>query len=186
MNSGSLEILPLMCSGVMDSCPPEAQGPIWRMTTKAPSSPSACSRTFSHKIKFGGVFYSRFCIEYYTKIFYYLSLYLETCNDSKCSKSLQKWPTFIVVLNGWNMSDIDIWMTQIAVIFLLMLNLYIFSSYTKAQTFADCVGHELPYGWEECVDGQIGIYYVDHINSECDLNSLLLGAVAVLHYCAAY
>ncbi|XP_042877109.1 protein kibra-like isoform X1 [Penaeus japonicus] len=37
-------------------------------------------------------------------------------------------------------------------------------SYTKAQTFADCVGHELPYGWEECYDGQIGIYYIDHIN----------------------
>ncbi|KAK8377259.1 hypothetical protein O3P69_013723 [Scylla paramamosain] len=39
-------------------------------------------------------------------------------------------------------------------------------SYTKAQTFADCVGHELPYGWEECIDGQIGIYYVDHINKQ--------------------
>nr|XP_045618719.1 protein kibra-like isoform X2 [Procambarus clarkii] len=39
-------------------------------------------------------------------------------------------------------------------------------SYTKAQTFADCVGHELPYGWEECFDGQIGVYYVDHINKQ--------------------
>lgn len=47
-------------------------------------------------------------------------------------------------------------------------HLFFFSSfsYTKAQTFADCVGHELPYGWEECYDGQIGIYYIDHINSE--------------------
>lgn len=39
-------------------------------------------------------------------------------------------------------------------------------SYTKAQTFADCIGHELPYGWEECFDGQIGVYYVDHINKQ--------------------
>ena len=39
-------------------------------------------------------------------------------------------------------------------------------SYTKAQTFADCVGHELPYGWEECYHPQIGIYYINHINSE--------------------
>ncbi|RXG51749.1 Protein KIBRA [Armadillidium vulgare] len=39
-------------------------------------------------------------------------------------------------------------------------------SYTKAQTFADCVGHELPYGWEECVDPQIGVYYINHINKE--------------------
>lgn len=50
----------------------------------------------------------------------------------------------------------------------------LFSSYTKAQTFADCVGHELPYGWEECVDRQIGIYYVDHINSKFDLRSIIL------------
>lgn len=46
--------------------------------------------------------------------------------------------------------------------------MYFSYSYTKAQTFADCVGHELPYGWEECIDGQIGTYYVDHINSESD------------------
>ncbi|KAK7072729.1 Wwc1p [Halocaridina rubra] len=39
-------------------------------------------------------------------------------------------------------------------------------TYTKAQTFADCVGHELPYGWEECYDPQIGIYYIDHINKQ--------------------
>ncbi|CAL4125792.1 unnamed protein product, partial [Meganyctiphanes norvegica] len=38
--------------------------------------------------------------------------------------------------------------------------------YTKAQTFADCVGHELPYGWEECYDGQVGVYYIDHINKQ--------------------
>ena len=36
--------------------------------------------------------------------------------------------------------------------------------YTKPQTFSDCVGDELPYGWEEIYDPQIGVYYVDHIN----------------------
>lgn len=55
-------------------------------------------------------------------------------------------------------------------------------SYTKAQTFADCIGHELPYGWEECFDGQIGVYYVDHINSEYILQFyLLLEFILFLH-----
>uniref|UniRef100_A0A674JA15 WW domain-containing protein n=1 Tax=Terrapene triunguis TaxID=2587831 RepID=A0A674JA15_9SAUR len=31
-------------------------------------------------------------------------------------------------------------------------------------TFADCVGDELPLGWETVYDQQIGIYYMDHIN----------------------
>jgi len=35
---------------------------------------------------------------------------------------------------------------------------------TKPQTFADCIGDELPYGWEECIDSDIGVYYIDHIN----------------------
>ncbi|XP_048775157.1 protein WWC2-like isoform X3 [Ostrea edulis] len=34
--------------------------------------------------------------------------------------------------------------------------------YTKPQSFADCVGDELPYGWEECVDQQIGVYFINH------------------------
>ena len=38
--------------------------------------------------------------------------------------------------------------------------------YTKPQTFADCIGDELPIGWEEEYDPNIGIYYVDHINRE--------------------
>ncbi|XP_057171415.1 protein WWC3-like isoform X3 [Ursus arctos] len=34
---------------------------------------------------------------------------------------------------------------------------------TKPLTFADCVGDELPLGWETVYDKQIGIYYMDHI-----------------------
>lgn len=40
---------------------------------------------------------------------------------------------------------------------------------TKPLTFADCVGDELPLGWEEVYDQQVGVYYIDHINSECIL-----------------
>lgn len=35
---------------------------------------------------------------------------------------------------------------------------------TKPKTFADCVGNELPLGWEESYDPLIGPYYIDHIN----------------------
>ncbi|KAK9398968.1 protein WWC2 [Crotalus adamanteus] len=35
---------------------------------------------------------------------------------------------------------------------------------TKPLSFADCVGDELPWGWEAAYDHQIGVYYIDHIN----------------------
>ncbi|MBN3274096.1 WWC3 protein, partial [Polyodon spathula] len=35
---------------------------------------------------------------------------------------------------------------------------------TKPLTFADCVGDELPLGWEVVYDQQIGVFYIDHIN----------------------
>lgn len=35
---------------------------------------------------------------------------------------------------------------------------------TKPQTFADCIGNELPLGWEESYDSQIGVYYINHVN----------------------
>ncbi|KAH7953596.1 hypothetical protein HPB49_010517 [Dermacentor silvarum] len=38
------------------------------------------------------------------------------------------------------------------------------SRLTKPQSFADCLGNELPFGWEECYDEQVGVYYVDHSN----------------------
>lgn len=41
--------------------------------------------------------------------------------------------------------------------------------YTKPQTFADCIGNELPLGWEEGYDGQIGPYYINHINQSTQL-----------------
>lgn len=37
---------------------------------------------------------------------------------------------------------------------------------TKPLSFADCVGDELPWGWEAGFDPQIGVYYIDHINSK--------------------
>nr|SVE89711.1 EOG090X00VK [Daphnia sinensis] len=33
----------------------------------------------------------------------------------------------------------------------------------KPQTFADCVGNELPLGWEESYDSQVGPFYTNHI-----------------------
>uniref|UniRef100_A0A182QXA6 Protein kibra n=1 Tax=Anopheles farauti TaxID=69004 RepID=A0A182QXA6_9DIPT len=39
--------------------------------------------------------------------------------------------------------------------------LFIFR-HTKPETFADCVGNELPFGWEESYDPQIGTYYINH------------------------
>lgn len=44
--------------------------------------------------------------------------------------------------------------------------------YTKPQTFADCVGDELPLGWEESYDQIIGRYYINHFDRECLLFSL--------------
>lgn len=38
--------------------------------------------------------------------------------------------------------------------------------YTKPQTFADCVGDELPLGWEESYDQIIGQYYINHFDRE--------------------
>lgn len=37
------------------------------------------------------------------------------------------------------------------------------SRFTKPETFADCIGNELPLGWEEAYDGQI-TYYINHVN----------------------
>uniref|UniRef100_A0A4W3IAZ9 WWC family member 3 n=1 Tax=Callorhinchus milii TaxID=7868 RepID=A0A4W3IAZ9_CALMI len=40
----------------------------------------------------------------------------------------------------------------------------LFCRITKPLTFADCVGDELPLGWEIVYDPQVGVYYIDHIN----------------------
>lgn len=36
--------------------------------------------------------------------------------------------------------------------------------FTKPQTFADCIGNELPLGWEEAYDKHVGAYYINHVN----------------------
>lgn len=38
--------------------------------------------------------------------------------------------------------------------------------FTKPQTFADCIGNELPLGWEEAYDKHVGAYYINHVSRE--------------------
>ncbi|MEQ2216034.1 hypothetical protein XENOCAPTIV_009734 [Xenoophorus captivus] len=40
---------------------------------------------------------------------------------------------------------------------------------TKPLTFADCIGDELPVGWEEAYDPVVGAYYVDHNTKKTQL-----------------
>ena len=42
--------------------------------------------------------------------------------------------------------------------------MFCFSRLIKPQSFADCVGDELPLGWEEVYDPNVGVYYINHIN----------------------
>ncbi|MXQ84291.1 hypothetical protein E5288_WYG014303 [Bos mutus] len=51
------------------------------------------------------------------------------------------------------------WMERVTRAFVLVC-----SRLTKPLSFADCVGDELPWGWEAGFDPQIGVYYIDHIN----------------------
>ncbi|ERE69484.1 protein WWC2-like protein [Cricetulus griseus] len=44
----------------------------------------------------------------------------------------------------------------------LYLNLTSAVWYTKPLTFADCISDELPLGWEEAYDPQVGDYFIDH------------------------
>ncbi|KAI4494647.1 hypothetical protein M0804_000848 [Polistes exclamans] len=43
------------------------------------------------------------------------------------------------------------------------------SRFTKPQTFADCIGNELPLGWEEAYDKHVGAYYINHVNQTTQL-----------------
>lgn len=52
----------------------------------------------------------------------------------------------------------------VSVVFLI-LNILHFR-YTKPLTFADCISDELPLGWEEAYDPQVGVYYIDHNTSK--------------------
>ncbi|RWS06015.1 Protein kibra-like protein [Dinothrombium tinctorium] len=40
---------------------------------------------------------------------------------------------------------------------------------TKPLSFADCVGDELPYGWEMGYDPNVGVYYIDHLRGKNQL-----------------
>lgn len=48
-------------------------------------------------------------------------------------------------------------------------NIFSYFRYTKPQTFADCVGDELPLGWEESYDHVIGRYYINHVIRKCQI-----------------
>lgn len=51
---------------------------------------------------------------------------------------------------------------------------YLFSRWTKPLSFGDCVGDELPLGWEEAFDAQVGVYYIDHNTSKCSNYGIVL------------
>ena len=45
------------------------------------------------------------------------------------------------------------------------LHFWNFYSMTKPADFTECVGDELPVGWEQAYDyHRGGVYYVDHVN----------------------
>lgn len=46
--------------------------------------------------------------------------------------------------------------------------------FTKPQTFADCIGNELPLGWEEAYDKHVGAYYINHVNREYHIKNISL------------
>lgn len=52
-----------------------------------------------------------------------------------------------------------------------------FSRQTKPLTFADCIGDELPVGWEEAYDPAVGAYYVDHNTSEFNVQCVKLALI---------
>ncbi|EGI66079.1 Protein WWC1 [Acromyrmex echinatior] len=47
--------------------------------------------------------------------------------------------------------------------------LFVCYRFTKPQTFADCIGNELPLGWEEAYDKHVGAYYINHVNQTTQL-----------------
>lgn len=51
-------------------------------------------------------------------------------------------------------------------VLLFVLNIILHFRYTKPLTFADCISDELPLGWEEAYDPQVGVYYIDHNTSK--------------------
>jgi len=54
-----------------------------------------------------------------------------------------------------------VWHVKIDALF----SVYIFRLF-KPASFADCLGDELPFGWDVAYDPQVGTYYVNHVTSE--------------------
>ena len=50
---------------------------------------------------------------------------------------------------------------------------------TKPADFTECVGDELPVGWEQAYDyHRGGIYYVDHVNRKCQVSQQVLEKIS--------
>ena len=56
---------------------------------------------------------------------------------------------------------------------------FLFFSLTKPQSFADCVGDELPVGWEQVLDYNRGVYYVNHVESKLNTFSNLISIMTI-------
>lgn len=69
-------------------------------------------------------------------------------------------------------------------VLVFILNIILHFRYTKPLTFADCISDELPLGWEEAYDPQVGVYYIDHNTSKWCVTVFLQGDcfVPVLKY----
>ncbi|XP_009944175.1 PREDICTED: protein WWC3-like [Leptosomus discolor] len=86
-------------------------------------------------------------------------------------KLLQAWRTLLPVPELWwwrvsvkRLQDCRVSESQKIGYLMTKERRYFWKGITKPLTFADCVGDELPLGWETVYDQQIGVYYMDHIN----------------------
>ena len=63
--------------------------------------------------------------------------------------------------NKENWSDARVGIYHLIYCFLCCVHFRLF----KPRTFADCLGDELPYGWDIACDPQVGTYYINHQTS---------------------
>ena len=72
---------------------------------------------------------------------------------------------YITKFSMFSITFLRVFTQQCRICVILILVFYPFCfRITKPQTFADCIGNELPLGWEESYDSQIGVYYINHVN----------------------
>ncbi|XP_036141940.1 protein kibra [Monomorium pharaonis] len=57
----------------------------------------------------------------------------------------------------------------VTILLLILFSFHCCCRFTKPQTFADCIGNELPLGWEEAYDKHVGCYYINHVNQTTQL-----------------